>query len=605
MAFLQQTFSNVLRRRALNINNLDTELHRCLSTFDLTMVGTSYTLGIGLFVLIGTVAKTMAGPAVIFSIIITAVCALFSALCYAEFGCRVPKAGSAYLYAYVTVGEIWAFVIGWNMILEYIGCAAGVSSGFAATIGDTFDGLIHNLTVEYLMDGHPWQSLYIAKYPDLLAGLLIIVFTTVLLYGAEISSKLNKVLVGSLLVVLMILIVYSLKFANLSNWTDNGGFFPFGMKGVFEGAAQLFFLFAGFEVICTSSEECTNPIKSIPIALILTIVINAVFGVLSAICLTLMVPWAEIDQKAPFPGAFRRYHETFPTYLVTTGILITISGTILNALFGLSRLIYAISSDGLLFLFLRSLSQNRVPTKTILTIGAFSFVLAVFLNFHTLIQLLNIGSIVSYLIIATLLIVIRYRPEEDNNIFYRVENAEEWKHDKTESDVIGGTLKTQFKCLSFLDSETPGKIVVISLAVFISCCGCLIFIMFNTNQSWGVFHIALAVGACLSICVILLHNQNQENPPFKVPLVPFIPVLSIICNLFLLANLSAFTWIRFLVWVIIGLLIYAMYGYHNSIMIPKECDDPQSDSPLLAAPNGDENPDFGTMELSEISAQDK
>ncbi|XP_033125455.1 cationic amino acid transporter 4-like [Anneissia japonica] len=600
MERFKQVIRNVHRRRVININNLDTELNRCLNTFDLTMVGVSYTLGIGLYVLIGTVANTMAGPGVILSIIITAICALFSALCYAEFGCRVPKAGSAYLYAYVTVGEIWALAIGWNMILEYMGCVAGVSSGFAGAIDDTFDGVIYNLTVDNLMGGHPWTSPYFVKYPDIIAGLLVLTISVVLLFGVDISSKLNNILVFSLVIVLLLLIGYCLKFANISNWTDYGGFFPFGLVGVCEGAAQMFFLFAGFEVICISSEECKNPIKSLPIALILTIVVNAIFGVISAVCLTLMVPWTEIDIKSPFPQAFRKFHEIVPTYLVTIGTIITISGTILNALHGLSRLIYSIASDGLLFPLFARLSENLVPAITIVIVGITSCILAVFLSFRTLVQLLNIGSIVSYLIIAILLIVIRYRPVEENAIFYR----EEEKKENVQTDsVVGGTLKAQFKFLKFLQSEIPGRVVVASLTMYVICSGCFLFLIFHSDRSLGVLHLVFLVGAFLGFCVILLHNQNEEEPPFKVPFVPLVPAISIVCNMMLLANLSGLTWIRFVGWVAIGMVIYVAYGYSHSTVGRMNEEEAEALNPYSCNYDTEEITEFGTIPLDCLSLE--
>ncbi|XP_033109722.1 uncharacterized amino acid permease YhdG-like isoform X2 [Anneissia japonica] len=610
MELLRGFKENVNRRRILRVNTLDTDLKRYMTTFDLTSLGLSHNMGIGIFILVGSVANTLAGPAVTLSILIAAICALLSALNYAELSSRVPRSGSAYVYVYMVAGEIWAFVIGWAMILEYMAATTSVASTFSMILDTTFNGFMKNITVDLLLRGHEWQSPYFVHYPNIIAGMFICLYTLVLLCGISSFSKFINVMIYFLMAVLIVFIGYSLQYIDVSNWSNYGGFMPTGMLGVIAGAAKLFFLFGSFEVICTSSEECKDPMKSIPIALVLCIVVYAIFAIASGMCLTLIVPWTEINHFSPIPEAFMQYGDVFPTYLITIGILFGITGCGLTSMYGVTRLTYAMAVDKLLFSFLASVSRNQVPIASTIVSFVVTFFVALLIPFDSLVDLLNIGSITSYLVVAALVVILRYRPVQENSMFFKIDKGETASEKENEPVIIGGTLKEKFKYLHFLESQIPGRVVVICLAIFIICSWCflLIFFKYSTLINKGLTLILMSVLSIISIVsvgIILLHHKNNDDPPIKVPWVPFAPFISILCNICLLVNIPAESWSKFLVWLLAGLIIYFCYGYHHSnavvdtnAAIPK-----QDSSPLLN--DSEEISNFGTTEMVDLRPQEK
>ncbi|XP_071947486.1 high affinity cationic amino acid transporter 1-like [Antedon mediterranea] len=379
---------------------------------------------------------------------------------------------------------------------------------------------------------------------------------------------------------------------------------PNGISGVITGAAKLYFLFGSFEVICTASEECKDPIRSLPIALVLCIVIYAVFSAIMAMCLTLIVPWKNINEFSPIPDAFLQHGDTFPSYLSTVGVLLGILGCGLTSYYGATRLAYSIALDKLIFSFLAYLSSNKVPVISVVIIGIISFILAVFIPLESLIDLLNIGSISCYIAVSALVVILRYRPIEENFIFFQLPDSKELKSKKSnEEPVIGGTLKTQFECFSCLRSKKPGRVVVISLIMYILCCLCFSIVVFHTeiNDVFSMLLIAVfALGAVVSVAIICMHHQNDDEPPYKVPCVPFVPTLSILCNMSLLVNIPSKSFYRFFIWILIGLVIYFSYGYRHSTTADVQNDTKPDRSPLLK--DIDENIDFGSTQMVVLGA---
>ena len=239
-----------------------TPLNRCLSTLDLTALAISSTVGTGIYVLTGEVTRLKAGPSVILSFLIAAFAALLCGLCYAEFGARFPKAGSAYLYSYVTVGELCAFTIGWNLALEYIVGTASTARVWSSFLDALLDKRIHNFVVNTFGTMHvPLLS----DYPDVLAALAVVAVICVVAIGVKQSVAFNWFFLALNVVVILFIIVSGLYLAEFSNLTD---FFPFGFSGTMAGAAILFYSFVGFDVVGSCGEEAKNPSTSIPKAII-------------------------------------------------------------------------------------------------------------------------------------------------------------------------------------------------------------------------------------------------------------------------------------------------------------------------------------------------
>lgn len=242
------------------------ELSRCLSIFDLTALGIGSTLGAGIYVLAGQVARSIAGPSIVISFFIAAVASILSGLCYAEFGARVPKAGSAYVYSYVTMGELCAFVIGWNLFLEYVIGASSVARAWSDYFDSVLNNRIRNYTLTHVGEFH---ASGLATYPDFFALLLVLLVTLILGVGVKNSSRFNNIFTGINLVVILFITCVGMYFAKGENWSRD--FMPFGISGVFSGAATCFYAFVGFDVIATTGEEAKNPSKAIPIAIVLAL----------------------------------------------------------------------------------------------------------------------------------------------------------------------------------------------------------------------------------------------------------------------------------------------------------------------------------------------
>lgn len=243
-----------------------TELARCLTTLDLTSLGIGSTLGAGLYVVTGEVARSIAGPAVVLSFFIAAVASVLSGLCYAEFGARVPKAGSAYIYSYVTVGELCSFIIGWNLILEYVIGASSVARAWSSYFDSLIGDAIRNFTTSHVGEiPAPGGS----TYPDFFALSIVVIITVILIVGVKNSSRFNTIFTGINILVIIFVTFVGLYFAKYSNWTRN--FMPYGFSGVLSGAATCFYAFVGFDIIASTGEEAKNPRKSIPVSIVLSL----------------------------------------------------------------------------------------------------------------------------------------------------------------------------------------------------------------------------------------------------------------------------------------------------------------------------------------------
>ncbi|XP_077532799.1 cationic amino acid transporter 2-like [Haemaphysalis longicornis] len=309
----------LIRRKKVEADAEASQLNRCLSTFDLTLLGVGGTLGLGVYVLAGQVASTKAGPAVVLSFLIAAIASVFSALCYAELGARVPRAGSAYIYSYVTVGEFMAFVMGWNLILEYVIGNASVARGYSGYL----DSLLNHTIERHMLEWMPVGVTGLSSYPDFFALGITVFLAGMVALGVKESARFNTVFTCvNLLVVLFVVIAGSFK-ANIANWRlkpqdipdehyGKGGFFPYGIGGVLNGAATCFYAFVGFDYIATMSEEVKNPRRAIPIGIMLSlgIVFLAYFGV--SIIQTLLWPYYDQSVSAPLPFVFQRVRPARP-----------------------------------------------------------------------------------------------------------------------------------------------------------------------------------------------------------------------------------------------------------------------------------------------------
>ncbi|XP_049872987.1 cationic amino acid transporter 2 isoform X2 [Pectinophora gossypiella] len=547
-------------------------LARVLSALDLTALGVGSTLGVGVYVLAGDVAKNYAGPAVILSFLLAAVASVFAGLCYAEFGARVPKAGSAYVYSYVCVGEFIAFIIGWNLILEYIIGAASVVKALSEYLDSLFSGAISHQLQAWL----PMESPHLATYPDLFAFTVIMLFSVALAFGVKESTKFNNFCTGvNLCVVAFVIISGSFK-ADTKNWRipaeavphsekknfGTGGFAPYGVAGIIKGAAVCFYGFIGFDCVATAGEEARRPQKSIPFAVVasLLVVFLAYCGVSSV--LTLMLPYYMQDEKAPFPFVYDQLGWPWAKYAVSVGAVCALCSSLLGAVFPLPRIIYAMASDGLLFKFMGRVSEKyQTPMIGTMVAGLFTGTLAMIFRLEQLIHMMSIGTLLAYSMVASCVLLLRYerstlhKPPEPLNLSPR--NA--------------------LRQLINADGHTtPTRLSSAMVSVLVTLYGVWCFVlMLSINQhgeailSGRAAPVAMATaGAMLVVATLYAISRqpvSEKKLAFSVPLVPWLPGISILINVYLMLNLDYMTWLRFAVWIAAGLLIYLTYGmWHSS-----------------------------------------
>ena len=489
----------------------DRALRKTLGPWSLTALGIGAVIGSGIFTVIGTAisgekfdtpsipdtplihfllthtalaGRPGAGPAIAVSLFLVAIVCALTGLCYAELASMIPIAGSAYTYTYATLGELIAWIIGWDLILEYAGSNMTVSVGFAAHVVDLLDwfGLHPSarwLSPAYLPGGlqdlsgnwlyHPgWHFGF-----NIPAFLIVLILTVILVRGIRESAETNNAMVGIKLVAILIFVFAVIGFIHPSNWHP---FMPNGWSGVLTGGSIIFFTYIGFDSVSTAAEECHNPQRDLPIGIIATLVVCTVLYIAVAVCLTGLVPWQSmVDDGAPVVNALKKlsvlpgaHSLHWVRMVVLIGAIMGMLSSILVYQLGQSRVWFSMSRDGLLpKVFSNVHPIYRTPAFSTWVAGIVVAIPSGLFDIGTLADLSNIGTLFAFVLVSIGVIVLRIR-------------------------------------------------------------------------------------------------EPERRRGFRVPFGPVIPVLSVLSCFLLMAGLPIITWYRFLIWLVIGLVIYFLYSRHRS-----------------------------------------
>ncbi|CAF0949667.1 unnamed protein product, partial [Brachionus calyciflorus] len=566
-------------------------LSRVLGLTDVSAIGISSTLGSGIYVLAGSVIAKYSGPSIVISFIIAGIATFLSGLSYAELGARVPKSGSAYVYIYVTIGEFVAFMMGWDLILEYVIGTASVSNALSQYI----DKLTGRKIQAFFRSTMPFNSPFLGPYPDLLAFGLVMIITCFMLVGVKESALMNKIFTVLNITVLSFIIITGATKADFSNWNKNthqnlswidvtgsnqtcqssgrcgnGGFMPFGINGIITGAAKCFYAFIGFDAIASTGEELKNPKRNIPLGIIITLSVAASLYCGISVVITLMVPYFIIDPDTPLPHAFEYVHYEWAKYFVSFGAILSLCTCLYAGMFPMPRIVYSMASDGLIFQFFgKILPRFKTPYVASIFAGVCAGTFAAIFDLNELVEMMSIGTLIAYTLVSLCVLILRYKPEGDLKEDFKSMN--EIDREKVTSSLLNES-ESNFLRRLFYPSNNHANSYSSFLVNFLTIITLfhliLLSIVLSNAENYGKSTIGIAIILLFNIVLFSLiiwrQPQNKNIKTFKTPFAPFIPILSSFINIYLMTTLSLATWLRFFIWFVIGLVVYFIYGASHS-----------------------------------------
>ncbi|MGK9430076.1 amino acid permease [Bacillus atrophaeus] len=376
-------------------------LSRSLSAFDLVLLGIGCVIGTGIFVITGTVAATGAGPALILSFILAGLACALAAFCYAEFSSSIPVSGSVYTYSYATLGELLAFLIGWDLMLEYVIALAAVAAGWSSYFQSLLAGF--HLHIPAALTGAPGSSP--GAVFNLPAAVIILIITAIVGRGVKESTRFNNVIVLMKIAIILLFIIVGIGYVKPDNWSP---FMPFGINGVIASAATVFFAYLGFDAVSNASEEVKNPQKNMPIGIIGALAICTMLYIAVSLVLTGMMPYTQLNVGDPVSFALKFVGQDQLAGIISVGAIVGITTVMLALLYAQVRLTFAMSRDGLLpALFAKVHPTFKTPFQNTWLTGIVAAGIAGFINLGTLAHLVNMGTLAAFTVISIAVIVLR------------------------------------------------------------------------------------------------------------------------------------------------------------------------------------------------------
>ncbi|XP_038294732.1 cationic amino acid transporter 3-like [Canis lupus familiaris] len=623
---LRRFGKKLVRKHPLELPVAETAPARSLSTLDLVVLGVGNTLGVSVYILVGEVARDQGGPSLVISIFMAGLTSVLAGLCYGEISARVPHSGSAYLYSYVTVGELWAFISGWFLIITTF-AHTGVRIWAWTLFFDNLFGNKFSLTL---------QETFLPQAPGVFVEILGFIVMFLLLLLMELLTRnirqlslVTKMLTLVKVLVLGFVIISGFLKGDLHNWKlteddyikaglndtsslgllGSGGFVPFGFQGILRGSATCVFAFTGFNIIVTRVELAQNPKCSIPKSIMISLFICFLvyFGVSAA--LTLMVPYYQLQPGSTLPEAFLHIGWAPAYHFVNFGFFCSLSTKVFGNMFSIRQQVYMMAKDGLLFPVLTRIQTGTyMPILATMIIFIVATIMTFFLGFTDLLDLRSTGALLVFTLLAFIVLILRYQPErknggkeaevlgENEGNEMQVQEENEGNEAQVQEENEGNEAQVQeesegneadvqeenrpaaesltLQALFFPGNPTPtalsGWVVSVcsSLLVLLLTLLCLVLarwpVLLSGDPVWITVVVLLLVLITGMTGVIWRQPQSSSPIHFKVPGLPLLPLLSIFLNIYLMMQMTAGTWALFGSWVLVGFAIYFGYGIRHS-----------------------------------------
>ncbi|GAB4836236.1 Cationic amino acid transporter 7, chloroplastic [Ancistrocladus abbreviatus] len=522
---VSNSFDETSRLRARS----GSDMRRTLRWYDLVGFGVGGMVGAGVFVTTGRASRLYAGPSVILSYAIAGLCALLSSFCYTEFAVDIPVAGGAFTYLRVTFGEFAAFLTGANLVMDYVLSNAAVARSFTAYFGTAVGASTGKwrFTLSFLPNGF--------NEIDVVAVFVILLVTFIICYSTRESSVLNLLLTVAHILFIAFVIVVGFWRGDPKNFTEpadptrhSSGFFPFGAAGVFNGAAMVYLSYIGYDAVSTMAEEVKNPVKDIPVGVSGSVCLVTVLYCLMAASMSMLLPYDAIDPEAPFSAAFRADKEGWKwvSNVIGGGASFGILTSLMVAMLGQARYMCVIGRSNVVpAWFARVHPRTSTPVNASAFLGIFTAAIALFTDLNILLNLVSIGTLFVFYMVANAVIYRRY--------------------------VVIGT-SNPWPTLSYLCLFSLTSIIFTLMWHFVP-----------PGKPKAMMLVACAVIAIAILQLFHYFVPQARKPEFwGVPLMPWLPSISIFLNIFLLGSLDGPSYIRFGLFSGLAVLVYVLYSVH-------------------------------------------